>query len=215
MYSQFQQAFGAPALLQSNPNLGLFIQDEWRVHSTLTIDAGLRYDLQWLPSPILLDTNNISPRIGAAFSPGDGKTVIRASAGVYFDRIPLRATSNAIQRDGTVYQTAVLSFGQAGAPVWPAVLPVFPTAVLVSISNINPGVQNQYNEQAGVQLERAIGSSFSAQLGYSYVRGRGILMSHNVNVPTLTAAQAAVAGIPNLGRPDPTLRQYQSVPFDR
>ena len=108
-YSQFQQAFGAPALLQSNPNLGLFIQDEWRVHSTLTIDAGLRYDLQWLPSPILLDTNNISPRIGAAFSPGDGKTVIRASAGVYFDRIPLRATSNAIQRDGTVYQTAVLS----------------------------------------------------------------------------------------------------------
>ena len=38
-----------PSLLQSNPNLALFAQDEWRVRADLTIDAGLRYDLQWLP----------------------------------------------------------------------------------------------------------------------------------------------------------------------
>jgi hypothetical protein len=184
------------------------------VRSDLTIDAGLRYDLQWLPSPIQLDANNVSPRIGAAYSPGDGKTVIRGSAGLYFDRIPLRATSNALQRDGTIYQTAVLSFGQAGAPAWPNVLPVFPAGVLVSISNINPNVQNQYNEQAGVQVERAIGSSLSAQFGYTYMRGHGILMSHNVNVPTLTAAQAAILGVANLGRPDPrygNVGQYDAL----
>ncbi|HEY2151419.1 MAG TPA: carboxypeptidase regulatory-like domain-containing protein [Vicinamibacterales bacterium] len=214
IYSQYQQAFGVTSLLQSNPNLGLFAQDEWRVRSNFTIDAGLRYDLQWLPSPIQLDANNVSPRIGAAYSPGDGKTVIRGSAGLYFDRIPLRATSNAIQRDGTIYQTAVLSFGQAGAPAWPNVLPVFPAGVLVSISNINPNVQNQYNEQAGVQIERAIGSSLSAQFGYTYMRGHGILMSRNVNVPTLTAAQAAVLGVANLGRPDPrygNISQYDAL----
>ncbi len=214
IYSQFQQAFGVTSLLQSNPNLGLFAQDEWRARPSLTIDAGLRYDLQWLPSPIQLDANNVSPRIGAAYSPGDGKTVIRGSAGLYFDRIPLRATSNAIQRDGTIYQTAVLSFGQAGAPVWPAVLPAFPAGVLVSISNINPNVQNQYNEQAGVQIERAIGSSLAAQFGYTYMRGHGILMSHNVNVPTLTAAQAAAMGVANLGRPDPrygNISQYDAL----
>jgi hypothetical protein len=214
VYSQYQQAFGQPSLLQSNPNLALFAQDEWRARSDLTIDLGLRYDLQWLPQPIALDTNNVSPRIGAAYSPGGGKTVIRASAGVYFDRIPLRATSNAIQRDGTTYQTAVLSFGQAGAPVWPAVLPAFPAGVLVSISNINPNVPNQYNPQAGVQVERAIGSWLSAQAGYSYVRGHGILLSHNVNVPTLTAAQAALLGVANLGRPNPgfgNISQYDAL----
>jgi hypothetical protein len=170
--------------------------------------------LQWLPQPIALDANNVSPRIGAAYAPGDGKTVVRASAGVYFDRIPLRATSNAIQRDGTKYQTAVLSFGQAGAPLWPAVLPAFPGGVLVSISTINPTVQNQYNQQAGVQVERAIGSGLSAQAGYSYVRGHGILMSRNVNVPTLTAAQAAALGIANLGRPNPSfgnISQYDAI----
>ena len=214
VYSQFQQAFGVPSLLQSNPNLALFAQDEWRPRADLTIDAGLRYDLQWLPQPINLDANNVSPRIGAAYAPGGGKTVYRASAGVYFDRVPLRATSNAIQRDGTKYQTAVLSFGQVGAPAWPNVLPAFPAGVLVSISNINPNVQNQHNQQAGFQIERALGSSLSAQAGYSYVRGHGILMSHNVNVPTLTAAQAAALGVANLGRPNPNfgnISQYDAI----
>ena len=214
LYSQYQQAFGLTSLLQSNPNLALYAQDEWRVRRDVTIDAGIRYDLQWLPQPIQLDANNVSPRLGIAYAPGDGKTVYRASGGLYFDRIPLRATSNAIQRDGTTYQTAVLSFGQAGAPVWPAVLPSFPPGVLVSISNINPNVQNQYNEQAAVQVERGLGSGLWAQAGYSYVRGRGILMSHNVNVPTLTAAQAALLGVPNLGRPNPAfgnISQYDAL----
>jgi carboxypeptidase family protein len=214
IYSQYQQAFGEPSLLQSNPNLGLFVDDEWRLRSDVTLNLGLRYDLQWLPSPVQLDANNISPRAGIAFAPGAGRTVYRASAGLYFDRIPLRATSNAIQRDGTRYQTAVLSFGQAGAPAWPSVLPAFPQGVLVSISSINPSVQNQYNQQAGVQVERAIGSGLAAQVGYSYVRGHAILMSHNVNVPTLTAAQAALVGDRNLGRPDPSIgnnSQYDSI----
>ncbi|MBW8863236.1 MAG: TonB-dependent receptor, partial [Acidobacteria bacterium] len=152
VYSQYQQAFGEPSVLQSNPNLGLFVEDEWRPRSDVTLNLGLRYDLQWLPSPVQLDTNNVSPRAGIAFSPGDGKTVYRASAGLYFDRVPLRATSNAIQRDGTRYQTAVLSFGQTGAPAWPNVLGAFPPGVLVSISTINPAVQNQYNQQAGIQV---------------------------------------------------------------
>jgi carboxypeptidase family protein len=214
IYSQYQQAFGDVSLSQRNPNLGLFAQDEWRPRAHLTLTLGIRYDVQWLPSPIRTDTNNVSPRIGAAFSPGDGRTVIRASGGIYFDRIPLRATSNALQRDGTRYQTAVLSFGQPGAPAWPNVLPAFPSGALVSISNINPEVQSQYDQQAGVQVERAIGSRLSAQVGYSYVRGHAILMSHNVNVPTLTAAEAAARGVANLGRPDPrygNISQYDAI----
>jgi hypothetical protein len=214
VYAQYQQAFGQTSLAQSNPNLGLFVQDEWRVRPDLTVNAGLRYDLQDLPSPIALDANNVSPRAGVAFTPGDGKTVYRAAAGVYFDRVPLRATSNALQRDGTRYQTAVLSFGQTGAPVWPAVLSTFPAGVLVSITNINPHVQNQYNQQAAVQVEHAIGTGLSAQAGYSYVRGHGILMSHNVNVPTLMAAEAAGRGVANLGRPNArygNISQYDAI----
>lgn len=214
VYSQYQQAFGDAALTQRNPNLGVFAEDEWRLRPDFTVNAGIRYDLQWLPDPIQLDADNLSPRVGVAYAPGSGSTVIRASGGVYFDRVPLRATSNAIQRDGTRYQTAVLSFGQAGAPAWPNVLPAFPSGVLVSISRINPQVQSQYSQQGGVQLERALWSRMSAQVGYSYARGHSILMSRNVNVPTLTAAEAAARGVANLGRPDPrfgNIAEYDSI----
>ncbi len=214
-YSTFQQAFGEPSQFQSNPNLGLFVQDEWRVRHDLTVNAGIRYDLQWLPQPVLLDANNISPRLGVAYAPGEGKTVFRASGGLYFDRIPLRATSNALQRDGSKYQVAQLSFGQPGAPVWPATLPSFPANVLASVTTINPDIQDGRSEQAAIEIERAIGHGMSASVGYNHLRGRQIIMSRNVNVPTLTAAEANAMGIPNLGRPNPDFGNISQYRFDR
>jgi hypothetical protein len=202
-YQQYQQAFGDPSLSQSNPNVGVFAQTEWTLHPSVTLNAGLRYDLQWLPDPIHVDSNNVSPRLGVAWASVDRQTVVRAAAGVYFDRTPLRATSNALQRDGVRYRVAVLSFGQEGAPVFPQVLPSFPSGVVTAITTIDPALQNGRSEQAAVQVERAIGRATSVAAAYSYQRGHHIIMSRNVNVPTLTAAQAALLGVPNLGRPNP------------
>src|SRR5687767_6712065 len=67
-YATYQQAFGVPEQTQSNPNFGLFVQDEWRVRPEFTINAGLRYDAQFLPDPIQTDTNNISPRLGIVYA---------------------------------------------------------------------------------------------------------------------------------------------------
>ena len=212
-WQQFQQAFGEPAFSQSNPNLGLFVQDEWRIGPAVTLNAGLRYDLQWLPDPIQLDANNVSPRVGVAWAV-DSQTVVRASAGVYFDRIPLRATSNALQRDGINYKVAVLSFGQAGAPVFPDVLPSFPSSLLTAITTMDPAIQNGRSQQTAVQIERGVGRNASVTAGYSRLRGRLIVMSRNINVPTMTAAQAAAAGVANLGRPNPNfgnISQYESI----
>ena len=202
-YATFQQAFGEAGQFQSNPNLGLFAQDEWRPRSDLTVNLGLRYDAQFLPDPIRTDANNFAPRVGLAFAPDllgrDRKTVIRASYGVFFDRIPLRATSNALQRDGSKYRVAVLPFGQAGAPVFPNVLTEFPTNLLVSVTTIDPNIRNAYSQQASLQVERELSASTSLSVGYLRVRGAHIILSRNVNVPRFPAS----AGVPNLGRPDP------------
>lgn len=200
-YSTYQQAFGAPNQFQSNPNVGFFGQDEWRVRSNFTINAGLRYDLQFLHSPINTDTNNIAPRVGFAYAPGDRKTVIRASFGFYYDRIPLRATSNALQRDGTKYLVVQLSPGQPGAPVFPNVLAVQPATLPTkpNITRIDPNIEVGYSEQANVQLERELPGGALFSIGYLHLRALHIIASRNVNVPTLPAA----AGVPNLGRPDP------------
>jgi hypothetical protein len=202
-YITFQQAFGAPSQFQSNPNLGLFVQDEWRATPHLTVNAGLRYDAQFLPAPIETDADNFAPRLGVAYAPADRRTVLRASVGLYFDRLPLRATSNALQRDGSKYGVAVVSFGQAGAPAFPAPLASFPTELLTSITAIDPRIENSYSQQASLQLERELTPQASVSVGYQHLRGRHLILSRNTNVPTLTAAEAALRGVANLGRPDP------------
>lgn len=197
-YATFQQAFGAANQFQSNPNLGLFVQDEWKPTPNLSVNAGLRYDAQFLPDPIATDANNFAPRLGLAYAPGDRKTVVRASFGIFFDRIPLRATSNALQRDGTKYKVAVLSFGQPGAPLFPNTLAGFPANLLVSITTIDPRIKNGYSEQASVQVERELATATTLSIGYLHTRGLHIILSRNLNVPTVPPA----SGVFNLGRPD-------------
>lgn len=198
-YSQFQQAFGAPTQEQNNPNLGFFIQDEFRAHRKLVLNLGLRYDLQFLPNPVNTDRNNVSPRFGFAYSP-DEKSVLRGNFGLYYDRIPTRATSNALQRDGTKYVVIQLSPSSPGAPVFPNVLAAVPSTLLVkpNITRIDPGIENSYTTQAGLQFERGLPLDSSFSIGYMFVRGLHLILSRNVNVP-----RCAAAADPNLCRPDP------------
>ena len=200
-YFSYQQAFGVPEQAQSNPNFGLFVQDEWRVRHDFTINAGLRYDAQFLPDPIETDTNNFSPRLGIVWAPGDRKTVVRASYGLYYDRIPLRATSNALQRDGLKYIVAQVSPGQPGAPVFPNVMTVQPTSLTIrpNITRIDPNIESSYSQQANLQIERELPGNTIVSVGYLHLRARHLILSRNANVPTVPTS----AGVPNQGRPDP------------
>ncbi|HSK64664.1 MAG TPA: TonB-dependent receptor, partial [Pyrinomonadaceae bacterium] len=198
-YSTYQQAFGEPEQFQSNPNFGVFIQDEWRARRDLTFNAGLRYDLQYLPDPIATDTDNIAPRLGVVYAPGDRKTVIRASYGLYYDRIPLRATSNALQRDGSKYLVIQLSPGQTAAPAFPDVLAIQPTALPTrpNITRIDPNIEVSYSQQANLQIERELPWDTVVSVGYLHLRAKHLILSRNANAPTAPPS----AGIPNLGRP--------------
>lgn len=209
-YATYQQAFGEPTQFQSNPNIGVFVQDEWRPFRKLTINAGLRYDAQFLPNPIRTDGNNFAPRLGVAYAP-NSRTVVRGSFGIYFDRIPLRATSNALQRDGSKYIVAQFSPVQAGAPVFPNVLTGAPSSLLTkpNITRIDPDITASYSEQLNLQIERELGGDTFISVGYLHLRGLHLIVSRNLNVPRFPAA----AGVPNLGRPDPNwgnISQFES-----
>ena len=216
-YSGYTQTFGDPVVSQTNPNIGLYAQDEWRVGSKLTLNLGLRYDLQFL-EPIETDTNNISPRIGFAWSPGSQDLVIRGSAGLFFDRVPLRAVANSILSAGNttdldkLQQPSVAGLipTQAGAPVFPDILPAqILTTTLVDFTTMDRSLRNAYSRQASVEVERVLGARLTASVGYQYVRGNNLLMSVNQNVATCVAA-----GTNNGCRPISSYRnnnQYSSV----
>ena len=213
----FTQTFGESHVAQDNPNVGIYAQDEWKLNSQVTLNLGLRYDWQFLDT-IHTDSNNISPRVGFAFTPFDARrTVIRGSAGIFFDRIPLRAVANALLSAGNTTDpgqlrqvNVSLAPTQAGAPAFPATLaaPVA-TVTLPNLTTMDRRVQNARSRQASVELEQQIGSRATASVGYEYLRGLDLLMSVNQNVPTCVAA-----GTNNGCRPNPIYAnnsQYSSA----
>jgi hypothetical protein len=138
--------------------------------------------------------------------------VIRASYGLYYDRLPLRATSNALQRDGSKYLVVQLAPTQPGAPVFPNVLALQPTTLPTkpNITRIDPNIPVSYSEQANFQIERELPWNAVVSVGYLNVRAKHLILSRNVNVPRFPVS----AGVPNLGRPDPNwgnISQFEGV----
>jgi hypothetical protein len=205
-YNAYAQTFGDPVARQTNPNLGLYAQDEWRAGSNVTLNAGIRYDLQFLET-INTDTNNISPRAGFVWTPtGSQNFLIRGGAGAFFDRVPLRAVANALLSAGNTTdpaqlhqpQVAGILPTQAGAPVFPEILPDrLPPTSLVSFTTMDQGLQHAYSKQANIEAERMLGGTGTLSIGYQYVRAENLLMAINQNVPTCVAA-----GTNNGCRPD-------------
>jgi hypothetical protein len=136
----FIQGIGNPNDTFSNKPLGLYFQDAWRATPTLTLNLGLRYDVEFppqlaAPNPLALtaynalglqkgiqtDKNNIQPRIGLAWDPkGNGKSVLRASYGIFYDHPLLGLYFLGDASDGS--KSGQLLF-PGGSPCSPGVLP--------------------------------------------------------------------------------------------
>lgn len=79
----------------SNLSQGIFIQDKWQPFSRLTLNLGVRFEKEDLPTfngiPSGVDfdwTEKIAPRLGFAYDLfGDGKTKVFASYGQFYDRV--------------------------------------------------------------------------------------------------------------------------------
>ncbi|HTK28505.1 MAG TPA: carboxypeptidase regulatory-like domain-containing protein [Vicinamibacterales bacterium] len=192
----FTQTFGATRIAQTNPNLGVYAQDEWKAGPSMTLNAGVRYDLQMLQT-IRTDRNNVSPRFGATWSPFASKrTIVRGSAGLFYDRVPLRALANALLSAGNttdlsnLRQTSVsLSPGQAAAPAFPAILgSAVPSVTLPNLTTMDRSMQNAYSQQAAIEIEQQIGARSTVSVGYQYTRGVNLIISLNQNVPSCVAA---------------------------
>ncbi len=98
------------------------------------------------------------------------------------------------------YLVVQFSPTQTGAPLFPNVLTELPSSLQIkpNITRIDPDIENGYSRQANIQIDRELPGGAAISVGYLHLRARHLILSRNINVPTLPAS----AGIANLGRPD-------------
>ena len=199
---QFRQAFGNPRVDFPVTSFGGFVQDHWSFTRQLTIDLGVRYDFERLPAGLNQDTNNVSPRIGLAWSPSP-KLVFRSGYGIFFDRYVLANLTRAIDKDGAHAfeqvadgNTAISLFTMAqGGPL------AFPTSgIAPSIFRPDPSMATSYSQQASAGAEYLLAKNLTIRSDFLFVHGLKLPRTINVNLlppVVLTPANASSLGIPN------------------
>jgi len=94
-----------------NVHLAGYVQDDWRVHPQLTLNLGLRYEVDtdvndlshadalnpivapFVHDPRQRDIDNWAPRAGFNWSTADARTSVHGGYGIYYDRVVLEIES--------------------------------------------------------------------------------------------------------------------------
>ena len=160
----FLQAFGDPRTRVTTVPAGLWLQDRWQAARGLTVEAGVRYDVQKMPAGFALATRNVAPRLGLAWRPGGkGPYVFRAGFGLFYDRYPLGYLNDAIQKPDLQYLTgaaavqALLAGAVPGAPA--------------GRFQPDPHFPSTYSRKFNAGLERSLGKDTKLTIDYAAVRG--------------------------------------------
>lgn len=177
---------GNPELSFSFSELEAFVQDEVRLRPDLTLMAGLRYD----HSSAIGDKNNVAPRFNVAWSPGRQRTVYRAGAGLFYERLSSRAIARRLLLDGERMQSLVIT-----NPSYPDPLEGGETAAVPpSLFRTAPDLVTPYILQATLAAEHQASSRSQIAVEYGYVWGTHLFRARDVNAP-LPGTEV---------RPDPT-----------
>ena len=158
---------------------GAFVQDAWRATRALTVDLGVRYDLQDFGSAVLdvglgnekmvpRDPNNWAPRVGLSFAPGERKQVFRAAYGLFYGSTP-----------------AFIPAVRAYSPVRIRVDPSFKTARV-------------HQASAGWEIEKYRAGSLG--IDYLFARGERLPRAVDVNVSVPRGLNVPVVSFQSTGQ---------------
>jgi Carboxypeptidase regulatory-like domain/TonB dependent receptor len=178
---------------------GAYAQDEYRVSDRFSVHAGLRYEMTTLPKDTegrdstlvsIMDQTpttglpygsspklNFSPRLSFAWDvKGDGKLAVRGGYGLYFN------VNNQQNLIVTITNPPVTPRAIIANPTFPQ--PPFARAATNSIRPVQWDLQNPRAHVYNLNVQKELWGNTVLTVGYAGSRGRHLLRSGDVNVPT-------------------------------
>jgi len=189
-----------------NEDYGLFAQDKWQVRPNFTLNYGLRWEAQIFPKPVispsktayaaLLSNPNFpsdgtlhspkkefQPRVGFAWDISkQGKSVLRASYGIYYGRQNMLSQAGSITDNGAqqfgIFCNSTFAFSCFGAaaqpPTWPNIQPIapgggIPFGASVRVFSKNYANPRIYTMNAG--FEQELSQDFSVYFDFTHSKG--------------------------------------------
>ncbi len=196
----------------ANEDLALFVQDKWQVTRSLTLSYGLRWEAQTFPDPVTPPNQTpygiylndgtfpsngkipsqwkeFQPRLGLSWDiGGKGKSVLRASAGIYNGRQNMLTQVSAITTNGVQQQTLAsgsfawgcLAFGCYAPPTYPNVISsgIHPgTGAGVHVFDRNYKNPRIYSYNA--QFEQEVARNTSVYVDFTWAKGEYLTVFNN------------------------------------
>ena len=143
----YTQSYGNAYYLVDDTLAAVFVQEDAHVTPSLTLNLGLRYELQSFTDA----HRDLAPRVGFAYNAGGrGVAVVRGGFGVYYAQVVDNAEANyALTGPAGVFNYTAAP-GQAGFPLSVASvpLPAFPTGGVAPLRSLylRPGRAAYYNQ---------------------------------------------------------------------
>jgi Carboxypeptidase regulatory-like domain len=179
---------GSPVASLTAYDESLYVQDDWKVRSNITLSLGLRYETQ----NYIRDHVDFAPRLGLAWGVGGRSgppiVVIRGGMGIFYDRYQESQILQAERLNGIIQQEYVIPNPtcfpgldqRLTAPITTCG-PVGPSTS--TIYQTSPSLYAPYTLQSAISVERQVTKSATLSVTYLNSRGFDQLLTINANAP--------------------------------
>jgi carboxypeptidase family protein len=183
--SQFSITTGDAKIRVWQYQAGAFLQDNWRLYPSFTLNAGIRYERQ----STVFHKQDFAPRLAFAWGIGGSRTsnptTVRAGVGIFYDRIAENAVLRARKMNG-LYQREYFVSDDAILDLFPAIpsqADLTRFAVPQSMVQLAGNLRAPYTVNSSLAVERQLFGGLTMAITASNIRGVHLLRSRNINAP--------------------------------